>query len=394
MNKTQEYFIHLLSSHLNNSPPLPEPQADWMGVFKLGELHNVTAMLTLAIKKLPADSRPPSKIMNLFNQALGMTIQSYENKIAGINKLTDLLNKNDINHLFVKGAAIRSYYPVGEVRTSGDTDVIVNDCDLITTGNVLIDNGFKFSQKTDIQVVLFYNDEEYEIKNYLDGVNKSCEEFFDNPFKYAENIGENTYTLKPVYHLIYVISHLLRHLTIGGVGIRQLMDVDVLLRSGEIDINELISVAGQLNIEKSAMVLIALAKEYFNTPIEINYEINEELKSQLENVMLSGGVFGYAISDHGTQRMVKSLNTSEKSGFMASLKAFLTMVFPSKDYLYRTYNYCNNHHFLLPVAFFQRLFEAVFKRGKSNSKAVKNLFSNNETAIMINDIINELNLEI
>ena len=394
MNDTQKYFIHLLSSHLNNSPPEPFVSADWMGVFKLGELHNVTAMLCLSIKKLSPENRPPAKTMSLFNQALGMTLQSYENKLSGIEILTDTFSQGNIKHIFVKGAAIRQYYPAGEVRTSGDTDVIIEKDNLEKTAELLIDKGFTLSQNSDVQNVMFFRDEEYEIKTYLDGVNSKCVEYFSKPFSKCVNTEKSAYNLEPTEHLVYVISHFLRHLTVGGVGIRQLMDIDVLLRSNEIDLNRFISIVKELNIEKSANVLIALSKEYFNTPVEIGFKLDESLKNQLEDVMLNGGVFGFAISDHGTTRLIRSINSNEKAGFTSSFKALISMIFPPKKYLYNTYKYSDKCHLLLPVAFLNRLFDAVFKRGKSNSKAVKNLFSNDKTALKISDIINELNIEL
>ncbi len=395
MDKTQKYFIHLLSSYLNDSPPLSEAQADWMGVFKLGELHNVTAMLTVAIKKLPAESRPPEKLFSLFKQALGMTIQSFENKLSGIEILTDVLSESEIKHLFVKGAAIRQYYPVGEVRTSGDTDVIVEPENLEKATNLLVERGFELSQSDDIQSVLIYNDEEYEVKAYLDGVNSDCEHYFEMPFEdKCVNTKGFAYNLDTTNHLVYIISHFLRHLSVGGVGIRQLMDIDVMLRCDDFNFELFDSVIKALNIEKSAMFLLKLSKEWFNSPIDIDFEIDEDLKESLEKIMFEGGVFGFAISDHGTVRLVHSMNSSEKKGLTASIKAFLMMLFPPKEYLYRTYKYSDKCHLLLPIAFFHRLFDAIFKRGKSNKNAVKNLFTNNDTAIMISDIINELDIKL
>ena len=395
MNDTQKYFIHLLSSHLNNSPPLPNEKADWMGVFKLGELHNLTAMLCIEIKKLPPESRPPQNIMSLFNQALGMAIQSYENKMCGINNLIDTLSDNKIDHLFLKGAAIRKYYPVAEVRTSGDTDVVVDKDNLKSSADILLNNGFTLTQQSDIQNVMFFKDEEFEIKNYFDCINDKCEDYFASSFDENKCCKENehTYFLLPVYHLIYVCSHILKHFKTGGAGIRQLMDIDVLLRSGEIDLNEFFKIAKELDLEKSFSVLIALSKRYFNTPINFDYEINDKLYSMLEKVILEGGVFGFAISDSGTTRLIESINTSGKSNMKASLKALFLMFFPKKEYFYRCYPYCAKFHILLPVAYFQRLFEAVFSRGKTNAKSIKTIFSDRGTAQTISDILNELEIK-
>ena len=396
MNDTERYFIHLLSSHLNNSPPLPFDSEDWMGVFRLGELHNVTAMLTLSIKKLPVENRPPEKIFNLFKQALGMTLQSYESKAAGIKILEKTLSDKGIEHLYVKGAAIRKYYPSGEVRTSGDTDIIVDKDNLNFSADYLIEKGFSLSQRNDFQNVLFYLDEEYEIETELDGVNSESEKIFKPLFNTDKTVNTDdfTYELEPTYHLFYVISHLLRHLSFGGVGVRQLMDVDVLIRSGECDIERLLDIAESVKLKKSFMAVLTLAKQYFSTPFDIDYQLNPQLKSSLDEIILKGGVFGFAISDNSTPRMVRSINESKKSGFIASLKAFLSMIFVNKEYLYKTYKYARNHHILLPIAFFNRLFDAIFKRGKSNFKSVKGMFENNETALMISDIINELNIEL
>ena len=365
-----------------------------MGVFKLGELHNVTAMLTLAIKKLPAESRPATEIMSLFNQALGMTLQRYDNKTNAVNKLNEVLCENQIRHLFLKGAAIKQYFPVAEVRTSGDTDLVIDTDNQAITDELLIKNGFELSQKTDSQSVLFYNNEEFEIKNYIDAFNKKTELFFSNAFdsKKCEEIDEYIYHLTPTYHLIYVISHFIRHLTVGGVGIRQLTDIDVLIRSGRINFETFYKTVDELGFGKSARVLIALSKEYFGTPAEINYDIDNELKGMLEKVMFEGGVFGFAISDAGTIRLIKSVNNS-KSGFFSSLKALLMLIFPKKQVLYNSYSYCNKHHFLLPIAFFNRIFDAVFKRRKQNINSVKTILSDKSTAILISDIIDELEIE-
>ena len=395
MNETQEYFIKLLSSHLNNSPPPQKENADWMGVFKLGELHNVTAMLCLEIKKLPAQFRPEKNIMSIFNQALGLAVQRYDNKTKSLNALNEVLNENKIPRLFLKGAAIKDLYPTPEVRTSGDIDLVVNKIDFDVSTYILVQNGFELAQKSDIQSVLIINDEEFELKNYIDCFNKNTELFFNNPFdeSKSENITEYVYHLKPTYHLIYIISHIIKHLITGGVGLRQLMDVDVLIRSGLVDTDLLFKIARELNIEKSVKVIISLSKDYFNTPIDLDYQIENQLKESLESVILNGGVFGFAISNPGTIRLTKSVNNTKSSGFLASVKALLMMIFVNKNYLYTNYPYSNNHHFLLPIAFLNRLFDAIFKRGKSNVKNVKTIFKDKETAIMLSDIIDELEIE-
>jgi hypothetical protein len=313
MNDNQKYFISLLSSHLNNSPPQPKSDSvDWMGVFKLGELHNVTAILTTQIKMLSAENKPSFKVMSYFNQALGMTIQRHSIKTESIRKLNEILNENKIRRIFLKGAAIRQFYPFGELRTSGDTDLFVDSENLNPSADKLIENGFDLIQRTDVQNVVEYNQETFEIKNIFDCLNSDIDNYFlKTAFNedYYENQGEFSFVLKPIYHLVYIISHFLRHLAEGGVGIRQLMDIDVLIRNAEIDIDRLLLICTELGIDKSTKALLALSKQLFNTPIAQDFEIDENLKNSLISVILNGGVFGYAISNTGTKRMIQTLNS-------------------------------------------------------------------------------------
>jgi hypothetical protein len=48
---------------------------------------------------------------------------------------------------------------------------------------------------------------------------------------------------------------------------------------------------------------------------------------------------------------------------------------------------------LLPAAYFHRLFLAVFKRRKQNIQSIKTIFSNKDTAMMISDILKEIEID-
>lgn len=86
-------------------------------------------MITQQIKILPAEYRPKGKLLSAFNQKLGITVQSYEIKIRALSRLVSILSAEKTPHLLVKGAVLRFIYPVPELRTSGDTDVVIDPSD-------------------------------------------------------------------------------------------------------------------------------------------------------------------------------------------------------------------------------------------------------------------------
>lgn len=388
MDQTQEYFIHLLSSHINNEAPTPINNPNWKELFRLGELHNLTGMLCLAIKALPIENRP-IKAMTYFNQALGQTLQSVEKKQIASDKISKILSENKIKHIYVKGTAIRELYPVSGVRTSGDIDVIVEQDALDDAGKLLLDNGFELDQSNDIQYVLVQDDVEIELKSYLDHITGLDNNRYFNNFDSVIKYNDYQYILEPTYHLYYIIAHMLSHIKGGGAGIRQLMDVHVLIKNSEIDFNRLFDYFNEYNLTKSAMSILSLSNKLFSTPLPFDAHINDDLFEHLTDIVINGGVFGYANGNLGTVRLAHSINEGKA---FAPIKAFIGLFIVSKQYLYRNYDYVQKHHILLPIAYFNRLFDAVFKRGKQNSKNIISMFNDNSSAVKLSELINELEI--
>ena len=48
---TTEYFIYLLSCHLNSDKPRGEKRLDWQQIYNLADKHNVTAIIAHEIKE-------------------------------------------------------------------------------------------------------------------------------------------------------------------------------------------------------------------------------------------------------------------------------------------------------------------------------------------------------
>lgn len=381
MNETQKYFIELLSSHLNNEIPNGNSDIKWSDMFKLGELHNLTGVIAIEMQKLPAEYQPNDKGKSYFKQALGQTVQNADIKFSAIENMEATLSNAGIIHTVIKGGAIRHLYPIPELRTSGDTDVVINEKDKQRIKELLLSNGYALTSESVNQLVFSYMEQEFQFKTYFDCVSKDDRAFFS--LDLCDNISGTTYYLKPVFHTLYVINHFLKHLKGGGVGLRQLMDVDVLLRNESINLDQLIFLCTQMGIEKSAKTVIALSKKLFNTPIEFDYTIDDEIFNHITDIMLNGGVFGYGISDVGTVRLAKQGSKS---------KAILNMLFATKEYMYNTYMYADKHHWLLPFAYIQRFFTAIFKRGKQNKKYLNSILNDDKNASLLSEISKELEI--
>ena len=94
MTKEQEYFIELLSSHINGYIPKAQENIDWKKIFDLSNKHNVTAIIATQIKLLPKNCRVQGKGKSYFNQFLGKTLQSYDEKVEAYNFFVKTLSQN------------------------------------------------------------------------------------------------------------------------------------------------------------------------------------------------------------------------------------------------------------------------------------------------------------
>ncbi|MBQ8981104.1 MAG: nucleotidyltransferase family protein [Eubacterium sp.] len=392
MTKEQKYFLELVRSHLNNEiPPAPPENIDFEGLFKVSEIQNMTAIVAIELTKLPAECRLSKENFSPFNQARGVTLQNYEYKMQGINLLTEALCKNGIKHLFLKGAAVREFYPVPEVRTSGDTDVVVAFSELEKASKLLVKQGFEPKHMKLDEHVFKFCGEDYEMQSYIKSFGDAGNKFFADTFDENKCDTENelTYTLKPLYHLVYIVTHILNHLKSGGAGVRQLADVDVIIRNCGIDIDEFFKICKEIGIEKSSKVIVALCKLFFDTPVDFDYEIESELLELMQSVILDGGTFGYGIGNVGTVRLMRTAGDDSKT---SSAKAVIGLFKFDKDYLYKTYEYARKRPILLPVAYVSRLYDAVFKRGKQNMKHIKSMFTDREVASKMNEMLRELEI--
>lgn len=392
MTREQEYFIELLSSHINGYEPRIEKDIDWKEIFHLSNIHKVTAIISTQIKLLPNEYRPHGKGKSYFNQYLGKTLQDYDERIEAYNHFIKVLTDNNIRHLIVKGAVLRNIYPVKELRTSGDTDAVIHKDDYDRCAQILLNSGFELDQDTGDELDMYYNEQYFEINRYFESINDETKNFFENPFDEKLSACDGfTYTLYPVYHLVYVLYHILKHIKHGGAGVRMLLDICVLINTYDIDIKEFLNIMSDLKLEKSAKTILSICKKLFNLKIELDYTVENDIEEKIIDTIISGGVFGYENGNLGTVRLAGAINN--KHSKLDSIKAFFGMFVISKEYLMKFYPYARKYKLFLPIAYFNRLFDAVFKRGKQNMRNVQSMFSNDtENAVRLSEIMNELEI--
>ncbi len=394
----KEYFIYLLSCHLNGRAPEGEKDIDWKQIYILAKKHDVQGMIMSTAKQLEKEYRPSGQIYSALNQSLGYTVQAYERKMNSLALLLSALTKAEIPHLLVKGAVLRNIYPVPALRTSGDTDVVVKPSDYQKAIEALENNGFVTEDAVASVAQMLFDNEHFEIHTELESINVQSKIYFSTPFDDISECSGYTYKLMPIYHLIYVITHIAHHMKIGGAGIRMLMDIDVLVRNyPQLDYKAFWQICSNIGIEKTADTLFALCRKWFDTPVYSNLsfdvEENEGFYNDLSSMILDGGVFGFENGGVGKNNLEKSIGKKGKATLLTSFKALLLWAFPSFEYMKSCFMYAYKYPFLIPIAWFHRLFKALFVHRKKSTAILKELFTEKEMSEKQHQLLNELELK-
>lgn len=192
--------------------------------------------------------------------------------------LHKLLVANGIPYLFIKGCASARFYPEPLLRTMGDVDLLVRECDIPQTVDLLLQNGYLQDDAEDDGEghISFYNEKtkvHIELHRQILGipenaVGEKLKSLFADIFEKA--VLENDEYLRPsdLHHGLILLLHTAQHLTREGVGLRHLCDWAVFVNSFSDNEFENLFKADltAVGLWQFANVLTAFAVEYLGCP--------------------------------------------------------------------------------------------------------------------------------
>lgn len=391
MNRNEKYFVALISSHLNNQPPPPPENTDWEEIYRLAGIHNVCAIIANQIFMLKPEEQPNAETLSKFRQQMGYTVIDSDEKKQTRDYIRKLFTENKMEYMFVKGAILRNYYPVKDFRTGSDTDVLIRNEDMDKCRCLIKEAGLKTENSSRNVISAYYNKQHIEIHSDLDYDNP----FFQNIFDMCERKGYE-YIIGDQLHLLYVMCHIIKHFNMCGAGIKMFMDIDVLIRHMEnFDYNAFMEQCRDIRIETFARASLALCAYWFGTPVNTDIDLNDDtkLRDLFETEIMKSGNFGFNARDLGDYYINKGMGSSGKNGLFSKLRALIALLFPEKKYLMNQYAYTQRRPYLLPLAWVNRLFDAVLKRKEHSKNTVRSILSKGDETEQYKKLLTELDIQ-
>lgn len=251
MMEINSYFFDLIKVAVERKECLSgTPTADeWKEIYKLTKQQTLLGVLFSALQRLPKEQRPPKALILQWYATTEVIKEQNKQVNADAVKICNLVRKDGMRCLVLKGQGIASYYPEPSLRQCGDIDL-------------WIEGGSKkvieyLRTKSEVRNI-FYTHAEYDapvgtevevhhhptyLYNplYLKRLNKyfsELNEMFDNRIKLWDGSGE-IFMPTVEFNRYYVLQHIYRHYFGEGIGLRQLMDFYyVLLQGGSTESKE------------------------------------------------------------------------------------------------------------------------------------------------------------
>lgn len=272
-------------------------------VMRLAREHAVTGLVAnaamrnrIVIAGGVAEGRGET-VMRLMQQTMAHK-QNQRRFEDAVGRFARLMKENSIAYVVFKGLAVARYYPEPFVRTMGDVDFYVPQRDFLRAVEVIERDQHRFDRMID----------------------EAMAEHTDS-FTVCDSDGNETEVsvLPPTEDLIVVFKHWFNHLLVEGVGLRQTLDLAVLLNAyrDKINVGRLMTALDGIGYMKAFRAMLAMMKRYFGFEwLDSNFVLgcrDERYADKLMAVVMESGNFGRKAYRNHTTGKKKSMETATRA---------------------------------------------------------------------------------
>ena len=390
MTKEKLFLLDALKSFIHEEKLNFDTELDWNELMRLAQIHSVTGILGYMSMQSPCERT--AQIADALKKQCFANIAIFTQRAEKTQHILSLLNEAGIDHMLFKGWVVRNYYPVEELRSYGDIDILIKPEDRDKCHELMLSEGF--SVKTDWEPVYGYlkGAEFYELHTEIIEVDVSDKAdyrvYFNTAWEHAENVGSHSFEPTPEFHFMYLLTHIAKHIRGAGAGIRMYLDLAAFIKcfGNELDWAYVSDTLEELKLKEFANTALTAVKKYFDitSPIELMPISTETLESFM-NYTLDGGLFG----NFGRDSALITLKKSDKSSRIATV---MSRLFPKAEDIERRYTYLQGNHWLLPVAWVHRFFKTSSTWGRHAEEARAIMNTDEEEVLKLKNIYKELGL--
>ena len=292
-NRVESLFFALLrfcvvDLPLKTEDREPIDEETLKALYRLGRRHDLAHLVGYALEQnglLPAEGAVAQALRKEYMTAVyRCTRMQHEHHV-----IADVLEREGISFMPLKGAVLREHYPHAWMRTSCDIDVLLHGEDIPRAEQALIAAGFSRKGEGTHDVSLYSQlGVHLELHFSLNDPVCKCYAALDDVWSTASlaEDSECRYRMSDEMFYLYHVAHMAKHFLGGGCGARPYLDLWILnhrMRGDRAQRNALLEQEGLLRF---ATVCEALSEAW------LSETEHDEVTLQMQRYLLTGGVYG------------------------------------------------------------------------------------------------------
>lgn len=360
------FLVKVIADHLAKRQTEQQEDVNWGALFNLSIAHQVSAIVYKQCKTFI-----PKEFERKFKLDYSAALFYYENRVRDVSAIKSAFDNAGIPFFTIKGLDVAGYYPVAALRTMGDCDIVVNKEDTEKAISLLRTLGFVESEEDYPNAWTCHKDgRSYELHDVLvtelEYKKDSQISYFNNFAEYFKN-GQ----LDRSFNFIFLLSHLRKHFSNVGAGIRMFADIAVIAKNDPgLEWDKIEQKLKELELDAFAHACYSIIEKWFDVTVPVDFArlSDADMKIIFDKVM-DNGIFGYADAEnrHGYDR--NSFVMSKFPIWIKRIGIFFKRTFLNYNELkvYPGCEYLNGRPYLLPVAWIHRF--VILLKHKDTSTA-------------------------
>ncbi len=369
MTAEQNVFLALLRDHVNRAQTDSVPtELNWE---KLHEIAQQQSLAGLCYAQLRNSADVPSEVLESFHQDFYGAVYLDANRKAAFHDIAEAFKEAGIAALPFKGFIVKDYWPVPELRSMGDIDLLIHTEDRKRSDEIMrtlgydcfVDNHAVWTYTADKLMFELHDHMFYEhLANAVD-----YQGYFDRAWAFCDKgWNEN-------YHFLYLITHLAKHIINKGMGFRAFLDLVFVCQRSKypLDWDWICKELEKLQLLDFTRVCFAFCRGWFGfePPISVP-ELESGFFKDCTEKMFRDGTFGLKNEQNEGAHAAKEIKRSHGPYWLSALGLTLRRVFPPyRDMqLIPWYSFVDGRPWLLPFAWVYRwIYCLINKRTQSEA---------------------------
>lgn len=393
MEREYNYLLHLLGAYLREEEPEALDGVDWQKLMHLAHIHSVIGILGYMSMKYPIclDEQVKPCLRRLCLNTIGL----YTQRKALAQTMVQELDRAGIDYILMKGYVVRELYPVPELRTFNDIDIVIRPEDRKRSHELMLSRGYQVHTDWEPVFSYFKEQELYEIHTDIMEIDVSEKAdyrgYFGNMWRYAQPIGEHSYCFTPEFHFLYLLTHIAKHIHGSGAGVRMYLDVAAFVRryDAEADWVWIAEQLRELKLFQFAAVVLTAVEAWFGIASPMRHEkVSEVVMESFRDFTLEAGVFGH----YNREDAMAGLKHTNQEESAPRLRQLLRRTFPAAKTIQTRYTYLQEKPWLLPIAWVHRLIKTRESLGKHAKEAQQIMHADSEEVRRMQKLMGDIGL--